>query len=56
MYHQVTAYDNVIAYAQLYFVFVDMEAMINYLADRKLWNAKGNLMSCVVQYMPSAVP
>ena len=35
LYHQVTAYDHVIAYARLTFVITDMEVIINYLAARK---------------------
>ena len=38
--HQVTAYDHIIAYARFDVVAIDMEAMINCLAARKLRNAK----------------
>ena len=52
LYHQVTAYDHVIAYSQIAFFVVNMEAVINYLADRKIWHAKRHLdvMHCAVLY------
>ena len=37
------AYDHVIAYARSSFVVVDIEAVINYLAARKLWHTKRHL-------------
>ena len=40
LYHQFTAYDNVIAYDQLYFVVVDMEAMLYYIDARGLCQSK----------------
>ena len=40
MYHQITAYDHVIAYYRLALVVIEMEAMINYLASIKLRHAK----------------
>ena len=40
MYHQIMAYENIIAYDLLTFVITNMEVMIIYIADRKLWNAK----------------
>ena len=40
MHHQVTAYNHGIDYYQIAFVVIDMEAMIIYLAARKLWHAK----------------
>ena len=47
MYHEVTAYDRIIAYARLSFLVIDMKAMINYLDARKFRNAKRyfNIMS-----------
>ena len=40
LYHHVTVYDHIIAYARLAFVIIDMEAMLNYLAARKFQDAK----------------
>ena len=40
LYHQVTAYNHITAYARLAFVVIDLKAMINYPADRKLRHAK----------------
>ena len=50
MYHQVMVYDHIIAYSQLAFFVIDMEAMINFLAARKLWHTKSyfNIMSRTV--------
>ena len=39
LYHYVTDYDRIIAYAWLEFVVIDMEAMITYPADIKLRHA-----------------
>ena len=41
MYHQVTAYNHIIAYALIAFVFINMKDMINYLAAGELRYAKG---------------
>ena len=43
LYHQVTAYDHVIAYSLITIVIVDMEVVINYLTARKLRNEKRHL-------------
>ena len=48
-------YDRVISYAQLAFVVINMEVMINYLVARNIGMQKITLTSCVVQYTPSAV-
>ena len=40
LYHQITAYGHIIAYARFAFVLIDTEAMINYLAARKFQHAK----------------
>ena len=50
LYHQVMAYDHVIAYYRTSFVVIDMEVMINYLSATKIWHAKRHLdvMRCVV--------
>ena len=57
LYHQITAYDHVIAYDRFAFVVIDTEAMINYLAARKLRHGKSHfdvmrravhIISCVL--------
>ena len=55
MYHQVTAYYHIIAYAWLDFVILEMEAMINYFLVENSGMPKGTLTSCGVQYIPAAV-
>ena len=40
MYHMVTDYDRVIAYAQLTFVVINIKLVLCSLYARKLWNAK----------------
>ena len=52
LYHHGTAYDHSIAYAQLAFVVVDMEAVINYPSAKNYGMQKGTLMSCLVEYKP----
>ena len=56
LYHQVTVYDHITAHAQLAFVLIDTEVMIDYLSARKLRHAKGTLTSGVLQYTSAAVP
>ena len=50
LYHEVLAYDHITTYAQIAFAVIKMEAMINYIADRKFWHAKRhfNIMCCAV--------
>ena len=50
MCHKITAYDNITAYAQISLVIVDTEALIDYLAARKIRHAKRHFdaMSCAV--------
>ena len=50
LYHQVMAYDNIIAYSRLTFFVINMKAMINYLAARKFQHGKShfNFISCSV--------
>ena len=51
LYHQVTAYDHVIAYTRFSFVVVDMEAVINYLSAREILhtNSHVDVVHCAVK-------
>ena len=40
LYHQITAYDHVIAYARFTCAVVDTKSVLNYLSARRLWHAK----------------
>ena len=50
-------YDHVIAYALLALVVVDIEAIISYLAARKLWHANRHfdVMRCAVYAVGCAI-
>ena len=67
LYHKVTDYDHVIAYARLSFLVIDMKAMINYLDARKFRLAKSHFdvtrravhtSGCTILYLiiPHIVP
>ena len=57
MYHQVTAYNHIIAYAQLALVIINVKTMINYPADRELRHSKSyfNIMSSEIHTIGCAI-
>ena len=57
MYHKITDYDHIIAYARFAFIVINVKEMINYLATIELWHAKRyfNIMSSTIHARGCAV-
>ena len=57
LYHQIMAYNDIIAYGRLAFVVIKLKEMFNYIAARELRHEKRyfNIMSSTIHTIGSAI-